>query len=93
MNSDIPLCHSACLKFLFKENSTYMESSKFLKKYLQEYVEKDCYCTGKYVGSIKSFVESFMAVSNSVYRKSSSYSRGKSKRLKENDMKPKSKPN
>ena len=63
--------------------SRKLDGSSFLKKHLQCYEEKNDYCSGKYVGSVQHLVESFIGVTNSVFRHSSVHRRGKSKRLKQ----------
>ncbi|XP_076803570.1 uncharacterized protein LOC143447380 isoform X2 [Clavelina lepadiformis] len=64
-----------------------MELSEFLKKHLQGYTEDGNYCNGKYVGCINSLVESFMAVTNCVFRRVSAHHRGSSKRLMQKEPK------
>ena len=70
-----------------------MESigTRFLKKNLQCYLEKNNYCSGKYLGTVNSFVESYIAVTNTVFRQCSAHHRGKSKRLKQDSDQSKSK--
>ena len=67
-----------------------MDGTKFLGKNLQNYEEKGNYCSGEYNEPVNSLVESFIAITNNIFRCASSHRRGKSKRLKEDKQTSKS---